>query len=353
MRIAQIAPLAESVPPILYGGTERVVSWLAEELVQRGHEVSLFASGDSRTRARLEASVPRALRLAGVQDHLPFHLLALDEVFRRAGEFDIIHSHIDYLAFPFTRFTSTPVVHTLHGRLDLPSYPELFQRFSDVRLVSISDAQRLPVRAAPFVTTVRHGMPVDLFPFVPDAEDYVVFLGRISPEKDPVAAIEAAKLAGTRLVIAAKVDPVDREFFEQKVRPLLDHPLIEFVGEVCDRDKPRVLGRAKALLLPIDWPEPFGIVFIEALAHGTPVITRRHGSVPEIIRPGVTGLLASTVQELARAINEVDKLDRADCRADFEHRFSVGRMAREYEELYARLLTESLDSVDAEGEAVA
>jgi glycosyltransferase involved in cell wall biosynthesis len=340
MRIAQVAPLAESVPPSKYGGTERVVSWLTEELVRRGHQVALFASGDSRTWARLEACAPRALRLAGVSDHMPFHLMMLGEVFARAGEFDVIHSHVDYAAFPFCRLSPTQVVHTLHGRLDLDHQLEIFSRQRGLCLVSISDAQRRPLPGIDFAATVYHGLPRELARFEPDPDDYLLFLGRISPEKGPVEAIEAASRAGARLVIAAKVDPVDKSYFESAVKPLLSRPRIDFIGEVSDREKPELLGKARALLAPIDWPEPFGLVFIESLSCGTPVITRPCGSVPEIVAHGVTGLVVSTQEELVRAIGEVSSLDRARCYAEFETRFTVERMVDDYEAVYRRAVAE-------------
>ena len=337
MRLAFIAPLAESVPPDRYGGTERVVSWLVEELVRRGHDVTLFASGDSRTRSVLVPIVPRALRLAGVNDHGPYHLIELGEVFERRDEFDLIHSHLDYLAFPFTKLSRTPVVHTLHGRLDLPWLPDIYRRYPGLHLVSISDAQRAPLPAVRFDATVHHGLPRDLLTFRARPDDYFLFLGRISPEKGPELAIQAARVAGVRLVLAAKVDPMDRAFFEADVEPLLDPPRIEYIGEVGDRDKDELLGGARALLLPIDWPEPFGLTFIEAMACGTPVITRPCGSVPEIVRPGVTGSLASTLDGLVAAIRDVDRIERAACRAEFLRRFTVERMTDDYERVYRGL----------------
>jgi len=338
VRLAFVAPLAESVPPRRYGGTERVVSWLVEELVRRGHDVTLFASGDSRTGARLVPMAPKALRLAGVNDHGPYHLIELGEVFRRGTEFDLVHSHLDYLAFPFTRLSPTPVVHTLHGRLDLPWLPDIYRRYPELHLISISDAQRAPLPGVRFDATVHHGLPRDLLTFRVRPDDYFLFLGRVSPEKGPVLAVQAARAAGVRLVIAAKVDPMDRAFYEREVEPLLDPPRIEYVGEVDDREKDELLGGARGLLLPIDWPEPFGLTFIEAMACGTPVITRPCGSVPEIVRPGVTGCVASTLDELVAAIRAVERIDRARCRAAFERHFTVERMTDDYERVYRRLL---------------
>ncbi len=339
MRLGFIAPLAESVPPLRYGGTERVVSWLVEELVRRGHDVTLFASGDSRTEARLVPFVPRALRGAGIRDHHPHHLMMLGEAFRRAAEYDLIHAHVDYLAFPFTRLVETPVVHTLHGRLDLPFLPGIYERYPGAHLVSISDAQRAPLLDVRFEATVRHGLPADLLRYHPRGGDYFLFLGRISVEKGPLLAIHAARAAGARLLIAAKVDAADREFFERDIEPLLDPPRIEFLGEVTDREKEELLGGARALLLPIDWPEPFGLTFIESLACGTPIVTRSCGSVPEILIPGVTGLIGSSLDEIVRALHEVESIDRSACRADFEKRFTVERMVDDYEAVYRRLVS--------------
>jgi len=340
MRIAQVAPLVESVPPALYGGTERVIHWLCEELLQRGHEVTLFASGDSRTRARLVPGAPRALRLAGVSDALPPTLAMVAEAFARAGEFDLLHCHVDWLAFPFGRLVGCPVVHTLHGRLDLPGLPELYARHPELELVSISDAQRTPLPETHFRATVHHGMPLDLLAPSAEQDEHVLFLGRTSPEKGLVLAVEAARAAGVKLLIAAKIDEFDREHFERDVRPLLDHPGVEFVGEVDDAGKERLLGRARALLAPIDWPEPFGLMFIEALACGTPVITRPCGSAEEIVEHGRTGLIALELDGLAAAIRDVGRIDRRTCRAEFERRFSAARMARDYEAVYEAVVAD-------------
>ena len=334
MRLGVVAPLVERTPPASYGGTERVVSWLVEELVRRGHDVTLFASGDSQTSARLVEGCPRALRLAGVRFDLPYHLVMLGRAFAQAEAFDLIHSHVDFLAFPFADLVGTPVVHTLHGRLDLPWQPEVYGKFPEGLFVSISDAQRAPLPEVRFLGTVHHGLPRDLLRFEPEPEDYLLFLGRISPEKGPILAIEAARAAGARLKIAAKVDPADQAFFAREVEPLLDPPYIELVGEVDDARKQDLLGHARALLLPIDWPEPFGVAFIEAFACGTPVITRPCGSVSEIVRPGVNGLLGIDAADLAAAIGQVDRIDRRACRADFEARFTVERMTDDYEALY-------------------
>lgn len=341
MRIAQVAPLYERVPPVLYGGTERVVAYLTEELVRRGHQVTLFASGDSRTAARLVAATPRALRLdpEAPPDPLGCHVLELAQVFERAAEFDVIHCHVDYLAFPFGRLVATPTVHTLHGRLDLPWLRPVFRHFRDIPLVSISDAQRAPLRdlALGWLGTVHHGLPLAQFPYNPTPDGYLAFLGRISPEKRPDLAIAVARRLGLRLRIAAKVDPADRGYFEREIRPLLDHPLVEFVGEIGDDAKAEFLGGALALLFPIDWPEPFGLVMIEAMACGTPVVARPCGAVPEVVVSGRTGFVADTVDELVEAVKRVDTIERAACRRHVERRFTVERMADAYEALYRRL----------------
>ncbi|HXG05343.1 MAG TPA: glycosyltransferase family 4 protein [Candidatus Binatia bacterium] len=343
MRIAQVSPLYEPVPPRLYGGTERVVAWLTEELVRRGHEVTLFASGDSRTSARLVSPWPRALRLDPARpDPHALHTLELAQVFSAAGRFDVIHCHVDYLAFPYGRLVSTPVVHTLHGRLDLRPLAHLLAALPDVPLVSISDSQREPLRTLPlrWIATVHHGLPVAEVPFAPRGGDSLVFLGRVSPEKRPDLAIAVAKRLGLPLRIAAKVDRPDRDYFEHEIRPLLDHPLIEFVGEVSDAEKWRLLGEASALLFPVDWPEPFGITMIEALACGTPVVARPCGAVPEVIRDGEVGFLADSLDDLVGAVKRIDLIDRARCRRWVEERFSVSVMVDRYEAVYRRLLAE-------------
>jgi len=342
MRIAQVAPLYESVPPRLYGGTERVVSWLADELVERGHEVTLFASGDSRTHARLVSAWPRALRLDPAQpDPFALHTLELAQAFSRADDFDVVHCHVDYLALPYGRLVSTPVVHTLHGRLDLRPLIHVLTELREVPLISISDSQREPLAGLDlnWVATVHHGLPMRDVPAVTTASDgrYLVFLGRMSAEKRPDLAIAVAKRAGLPLIMAAKVDRPDREYFEREIRPQLGHPLIEYIGEVSDAEKWRLLGDALALLFPIDWPEPFGLAMIEALACGTPVVARPCGAVPEIVRDGEVGFLADTVDELVAAVKRVDVIDRARCRRWAEAQFSVGVMADHYESVYRRL----------------
>jgi glycosyltransferase involved in cell wall biosynthesis len=337
LRIAQVAPLYERVPPEHYGGTERVVSYLTEQLVRLGHDVTLFASGDSITTAQLDAACPSALRRdSGCRDPLATHVRMLARVYRRAGRFDVIHCHTDYLGLPLAGFVRPPTVITLHGRLDLPELPLVYADHMRVPLVSISDAQRLP-SAANWLATVPHGVPPALYTPEYTPGSYLLFVGRISPEKRPDAAIAIAAAAGVPLKIAAKVDAVDREYFQSIIRPLLKHPLVEFLGEVDDARKAQLLRGALALLFPIDWPEPFGLILIEALACGLPVIARRRGSVPEIIRDGVTGFVREIDDELARAVHEVHRLDRRACRAEFEARFTAANMARRYIELYERL----------------
>ena len=340
MRVAQVAPLYESVPPKLYGGTERVVGWLTEALVRRGHDVTLFASGDSRTSARLAATSPRALRLdAAGPDAIREHSLQLGEVFTHAADFDVIHCHVDYLAFPFARGARTPVVHTLHGRLDAPYVRLALAASPEARLVSISDAQRAPVAdlALDWIATAHHGLPVSAIPFCARADGYIAFVGRMSHEKRPDLAIAVARRLDIPIRIAAKVDAPDRAYFDAVVRPLLDDPLVEFLGEVGDDAKYELLGGARCLLFSIDWPEPFGLAMIEALACGTPVVARPCGAVPEIVRDGVTGFLADTLDDLARAVKRIDLIDRAACRADVETRFTDAAMADRYEAVYRRI----------------
>ncbi|HKC49854.1 MAG TPA: glycosyltransferase family 4 protein [Myxococcota bacterium] len=339
MRIAQISPLYESVPPSGYGGTERVVSWLTEALVAAGHELTLFASADSRTNARLVACAPRALRLdPEAHDPVASHLLMLEQVFQRAREFDVIHAHVDYLAFPFARRVPVPALTTLHGRLDLPVLGPVFREYREQRVVSISNHQRRPLAHARWEATIHHGLPPDLFEFHAEPDDYLAFLGRISPEKRVDRAIEIAVRAGRRLRIAAKIDAADQAYYEREIRGLFEHPLIEYVGEVGDCDKNEFLGQAAGVLFPIDWPEPFGLIMIEALACGTPVIAWPHGSVPEVIEHGVSGFICADVDAAVRAVGELEKLDRRRCREEFESRFSAERMARDYLAVYRRML---------------
>jgi glycosyltransferase involved in cell wall biosynthesis len=338
MRIAQIAPLAEAVPPKLYGGTERVVSWLTEELVRKGHEVTLFASGDSHTLGELVPCVPRALRLAGVRDHTAYQLVMLDEVRRRADQFDVIHFHVDLLQFPMFQDILHKCVTTLHGRLDLLDYHPIYRAFPEMPLISISNHQRTPMPAGSnWLRTVYHGLPSTVCPFAKGG-DYLAFLGRISPEKRPDRAIEIAKRAGIPLKIAAKVDKIDQEYFDQAIRPLLDHPLIEYIGEINEQEKSTFLGNALALVFPIDWPEPFGLVAIEAMSAGTPVIAWRNGSVPELIDHGVTGMIVASIDEAVAAVCDVRSLNRAVVRARFEQRFTASHMADSYLAAYQQLI---------------
>ncbi len=337
MRIAQVAPLYESVPPKLYGGTERVVFYLTEELVRQGHDVTLFASGDSRTNARLCAPIRRALRLGnGYDDAVPYHMVELEEVGRQADAFDVIHFHTDYLHFPLTRRLATPHVTTMHGRLDLRDLPLLYKEFRDVPLVSISDAQRRPLSGANWLATVYHGLPIDAYRLVQRPEGYLAFLGRIAPEKRPDRAIEIARRAGIPLKIAAKVDRADRRYYEERIKPLLAGGGVEFIGEIGEEDKNEFLGNALALLFPIDWPEPFGLVMIEAMACGTPVLAFRGGSVDEVVDEGVTGVVVEDVDAAVAAVDRIATLDRSRVRRRFERRFSVARMASEYLEVYRR-----------------
>ena len=341
MRIAQVAPLFESVPPRLYGGTERVVAYVTDELVRRGHDVTLFASGDSRTTARLVPVVERATRLDAVTHDLvgAEFIRELGLVFSRARDFDVIHCHVDYLAFPFHGLTPTPTVHTIHGRLDLPHLGPVYRQFRTVPLVSISNAQRTPLDPLDmrWAGTVYHGLPVERYAFAPADRGYLAFLGRLAPEKQPELAIEVARRVGLPLKIAAKVDAVDQEYFDRVVAPLLDDPLVEFLGEIGEEDKPAFLGGARALLFPIDWPEPFGLVTIEAMACGTPVVARPCGAVPEVVVDGRTGFLASSLVEMAEAVKRLDEIDRAECRRHVERHFSAARMAEDYEAIYRRL----------------
>lgn len=339
MRIAQVAPLTESVPPQLYGGTERVVAYLTDELVRLGHKVTLFASGDSQTPATLVPMCPTAFRLCReCRDSLALHVLMLEQVAQRAEQFDIIHFHLAHLHFPVVRRLDVAHVTTLHGRLDIAELRPLYREFRDIPLVSISDAQRDPLPDAGWIGTVHHGLPLDLLAFHPEPGSYLAFLGRISPEKRVDRAIAIATACGYPLRIAAKVDPADHEYFEREIRPLLDHPLVECVGEIGEEHKSDFLGNAKALLFPIDWPEPFGLVMIEALACGVPVVAFRGGSVAEVIEHGVTGFIVDTVDEAIDATHRTGLLDRRACRAAFERRFSATRMARDYVRLYHQLV---------------
>jgi glycosyltransferase involved in cell wall biosynthesis len=338
MRIAQIAPLTEPVPPKLYGGTERVVSYITEELVNQGHQVTLFASGDSETSAELVACCERSLRLdPQVRDPLAHNVLMLEKVRQRANEFDVLHFHIDYLSYPLIRERRLPSVTTLHGRLDLPDLMLMYREFADIPLVSISDHQRVPLPPVNWAGTVYHGLPLDLYPFCDRPSlDYVAFLGRVSPEKRPDRAIAIAWRAGVKLKMASKVDKVDEEYFNTDIRPLLHAHAshVEFFGEIELEERRALLGNAIAVLFPIDWPEPFGLVMIEAMSCGTPVIAYYSGSVPEVIDDGVTGFIVSDESEAVAAIARARTLDRTAIRKRFEERFSVQRMVRDYEKLY-------------------
>lgn len=346
MRIAQVAPPFESVPPTRYGGTERVVSLLTEELVRRGHDVTLFASGDSTTQARLIPTVDTALwRLDEVRDPLPYWTITLGEAYRRArdGEFDVVHAHLDFQAFPCAALCATPTITTLHGRLDLPDLPRLYARFPEAGVVSISDNQRLPLPGARWLRTVYNAVDIDRLNFNPEGGDYLAYLGRISPEKGLDRAIRVAKLAGLPLKVAARLplkdtsNPViraDREYYDGVIRPLLQDGQVEMIGEIGDAAKSELLGNALALLFPIDWPEPFGLVMAEALACGTPVVARRRGSVPEVIDHGLTGLIGETDEELAWLCREIHRIDRRTCRDEAVRRFAPAEMARGYEDVY-------------------
>jgi len=339
MRIAQVAPLYERVPPLYYGGTERVVSYLTEELIKQGHDLTLFASGDSLTKGRLIAPCERSLRLdSACHDWLAYHLLQLEQVFQNAASFDVVHFHIDYLHYPFSRRIEAPHVTTLHGRLDLPDLVRLYREFTDVPVVSISNSQKTPLPWINWRGTVHHGLPLDLYAYQKNQGSYLAFVGRISPEKRVDRAIEIAKLAKMKLKIAAKVDAVDRCYMDKEIRPLLDDPLVEFIGEIGEKEKAELLGNAYALLFPIDWVEPFGLVMIEAMACGTPVIAFRRGSVPEVIDDGVTGFIVDGIEESLQALDKIGHFDRERCRKVFEQRFCAARMASDYVKIYERLI---------------
>ncbi len=339
LRIAQVAPLYESVPPKGYGGTERVVSYLTEELVQRGHEVTLFASADSITRAQLVPMCEQSLRLdPHCIDRLAHHILMLERIFKDPSRFDIIHFHIDYLHFPLSRRTTVPHLTTLHGRLNIPDLVPLYHEFREIPVVSISHDQRTPLPWLNFQGTVYHGLPENLLSFHERPGQYLAFLGRISPEKGIEQAIQIARRAGMEIKIAAKVDPVDQAYYDAVIRPLLDKPGVEYIGEIGDDAKGAFLGHAYALLFPIDWPEPFGLVMIEALACGTPVIAYRRGSVPEVLDDGLTGFIVDDLEGAVQAVERVATLSRRQCRQVFEERFTAARMAREYLAIYRRLI---------------
>lgn len=337
LRIAQIAPLIESVPPKFYGGTERVVAYLTDALVKLGNDVTLFASGDSVTKAKLISVTPTSLRLSNCVDLMAGNVLQLQEVMDRSKEFDVLHFHTDYLHFPVTRPFLKKTFTTLHGRLDIPELKPLYQKFNDVPVISISDAQRTPLPMANWIATVYHGLPVDLYQPGNGEGDYVVFLGRFSPEKRADRAIEIARRAGMKIKVAAKVDKADERYFESEIRHLLDEPHVEYLNEIGESEKGPLLANAKALLFPIDWPEPFGMVLIEAMACGTPIIAYSHGSVPEIIEHGKTGFVVNNIDKAVEALRNIHLISREECRATFEKRFSDIVMAQNYMRLYERI----------------
>ena len=339
MRIAQVAPLYESVPPKYYGGTERVVSYLTEELVRQGHEVTLFASGDSITKARLVPACRRSLRLGErCMDQMAHHLVMLEHVFARTADFDIVHFHVDYMHFPLSRRDRITHVTTLHGRLDVPDLVPLYQEFREMPVISISNGQRQPLPRANWQATVYHGLPAEKYRFRAEPGSYLAFLGRISPEKRVDRAIEIAKQVGMPLKIAAKIDRVDKDYFDLVIAPLLRNSLVEFVGEIDEREKDAFLGNAYALLFPIDWPEPFGLVMIEAMACGTPVIAYRDGAVPEITVQGRTGFVVEALEDAVTAVRRIPQLSRKRCREVFEKQFTAARMASDYVRVFERLI---------------
>ena len=341
MRIAQIAPLHEAVPPKLYGGTERVVSFLTEELVGLGHDVTLFASGDSVTSAKLHSAWPRALRLdPAIRDPIAPHMMLMEAVRQQAEDFDVLHFHMDYWPFSLFGRQRTPFVTTLHGRLDLPELQPVFDMFPNVPVVSISDSQRRPLPQANFVDTVLHGLPENLLTPVGNPAGYLAFLGRIAPEKCPDRAIAIAQACGMPIKLAAKVDAADKSYFDKHIRHLLELPNVDMIGEISDRDKPAFLSGAVGLLMPIDWPEPFGLVMIEAMACGTPVIAFNRGSVPEFGEDGLTGFIVEDMVSAVAAVQKLHTLDRAQVRRRFEERFTARRMAKDYLAVYRSLAGE-------------
>lgn len=353
LRIAQIAPLYESLPPKLYGGTERMVHYLTEELVRQGHDVTLFASGDSITKARLIASVNEGLRLKqNCTDPLAYHIVQMQELITHIGEFDILHFHTDYLHFPFSNMLNIPSVTTLHGRLDIPELQAVYNTFPYQNLISISENQRLPLPQGNFIKTIYHGLPKDLHYQGNDQCEYLAFLGRISPEKGVERAIEIAQATNTKLKIAAKIDKADLTYYNEKIKLLLDHPLIEYVGEINEKQKTDFLGKAKALLFPIDWPEPFGLVMIEAMACGTPVIAFNRGSVPEIMKNDVTGFIVNSVKEAIDAVARLKYLSKAEIRGVFESRFTAAHMAKNYVNVYRSLVNNTFKKVFPTSKAI-
>lgn len=342
MRIAQVSPLYESVPPKLYGGTERVVYNITEELIARGHEVTLFASGDSRTSARLVSPCKNALRLdRNIVDPISAHFTMMEMVEQQAHNFDIIHCHIDYLYFPIIRRSRYPHITTLHGRLDLPELKPLYREYAEIPLVSISRSQRRPLPFANWKGTVYHGLPLNLYRFSPKPADYLAFCGRISPEKRVDRAIDIAIRCGIQIKIAAKIDTADKEYYEHSIKKLMNHPLVEFLGEIGEKEKEELLGGALGFVYPIDWPEPFGLGMIEAMACGTPVLAFRSGSVPEVVDESVTGFIVDSVDEAVQAVKKLSTVDRALCRRTFERRFSASRMADDYLKIYSAVMNQS------------
>lgn len=347
MKIAQVAPLWESVPPKHGGATECIVSYVTEELVKMGHDVTLFASGDSITSAKLEAVCPEALSIkSGIFNRDASLILLLERAFGSAAGFDLIHSHVDFLGFPLARRNRTPVLTTLHGRLDSPELSPIFREFQEMPLVSISDAQRRAIPWANWHATIHYGLPRSLYTFRPNGEGYLAFLGRIAREERPDHAIALAKRTGLQLRIAAKVDLADQHYYQSEIEPFVNHPLIEFVGDLSDLGKDDFIGNATALVCPYDWPGPFGLFFIEALACGTPVIAYRRGSTPEIIEDGVTGYICNTLDEMEQAVKEVQTIDRQRCRLAFEKRFTADRMAQDYVALYQRIVEGSAHALN-------
>lgn len=338
MKIAQIAPLHESVPPKFYGGSERVVSYLTEELVKQGHDVTLFASGDSITSANLIPVVDRALRLNQSDDHFAYHTLLLEEVSKRSYEYDIIHFHIDYLHFPLSRQLNIPQLTTLHGRLDIPNLQAIYREFNDMPVVSISNHQRRPLPFANWLATVYNGVPEETYTFRSAPGKYLALLGRISPDKGIEHAIEIAIRTGMELKIAAKIDKAEKDYFNNRIKPLIKHPLIEYVGEINEAEKNDFLGNAYAMLFPIDWPEPFGLVMIEAMACGTPTIAYRRGSVMEVMNHGETGFIVDSIEEAVKSVENIETISRQCCRHIFQTRFSARRMTEDYLKSYSSLI---------------
>lgn len=353
MKIAQVAPLYEAVPPKLYGGTERIVSFITEELVKQGHDVTLFASGDSVTSAKLVACVPEALRLKeNCEDSLAPHIVQLQDVIERSGEFDVIHFHTDYLSFPFTQFLDVPHLTTLHGKLTIDELQMIYDTYPNEPVVCISDSQCRPLPQANFVGRVHHGLPIDLFKQGNGNKNYFAFLGRISPEKGCDRAIEIAIANNTPIKIAAKIDKADRRYFEREIKHLFDHPLVNYAGEINEKQKQEFLGGALALLFPINWPEPFGLVTIESMACGTPVLAWNCGSAPEIVDDGKSGFIVDSMPQAIEAAKKISSLNRSFVRQYFEQRFTVKRMAEQYLELYQKLIVQNNFSSVADGKTI-